>query len=187
MRANGARLDNLSQLTAVIPTRRPTVIRAIAAVDDQLGLSTDTGIPWSIPADVAHFRSETASADVLMGYATYEEYARPMPGGTNYVATGRTELLRTGFAPVADAVTFLQQRGLADIWNIGGASLFAATLSLVQEIHLTRIAGAYDCTKFFPPFGAEFGLVSEEATAASGDTPAFAFQVWRRSEAHPSS
>jgi dihydrofolate reductase len=180
-------LDNLDQLTAEIPTRRPTVIRAIAAVDDQLGVGTDTGIPWSVPADVAHFRSETASSDVLMGYATYEEYARPMPGGTNYVATGRTELLRTGFTPIADAVTFLQQRGPADIWDIGGAALFAATLSLVQEIHLTRIRGEYGCTKFFPPFEAEFGLVCEEVTAANGDTPAFSFQVWRRSEAHPSS
>lgn len=180
-------MDNLGQLTAEIPPRRPTVIRAIAAVDDQLGLSTDTGIPWSVPADVAHFRSETSSTDVLMGFATYQEYARPMPGGTNYVATGRTELLRTGFTPIADAVTFLWERGPADIWNIGGASLFAATLSLVQEIHLTRIAGEYSCTKFFPPFEEEFGLVSEEASAARGDTPAFSFQVWRRSEVHPSS
>jgi dihydrofolate reductase len=179
-------LDNLGRTTE-IPTRRPTVIRAIAAVDDQLGLSTDTGIPWSVPADVAHFRSETASTDVLMGYATYQEYARPMPGGTNYVATGRTGLLRTGFTPIADADTFLRERGPADIWNIGGASLFAATLALVQEIHLTRIAGEYGCTKFFPPFEAEFALVSEEASAASGDTPAFSFQVWRRSEVHRSS
>jgi dihydrofolate reductase len=179
-------LDNLTQ-SAEIPTRRPTVIRAIAAVYEQLGLSTDTGIPWSVPADVAHFRSETASSDVLMGHATYEEYARPMPGRNNYVATGRTELLRTGFTPVADAMTFLWERGPADIWNIGGAALFAATLSLVQEIHLTRISGAYGCTKFFPPFEAEFGLVSEEVMAASGETPAFSFQVWRRSAVLPSS
>jgi dihydrofolate reductase len=163
------------------------VIRAIAAVDDQLGLATDQGIPWSVPADVANFRATTAATDVLMGYATYAEYRQPMPDRTNYVATGRPELLRTGFTPVADAVAFLRDRGADDIWVIGGASLFAATLSLTEEIHLTRIRGEYGCTKFFPPFETEFELLSAEDTPARGDTPAFTFQVWRRSTAPTSS
>jgi dihydrofolate reductase len=156
------------------------VNRAVAAVDARLGLGTDTGIPWSVPADVEHFRSVTAGVDVLMGYGTYVEYARPMAGRTNYVATGRAGELRPGFEPVTDAVAFLREREPADIWIIGGGALFAATLELTDEIHLTRIERDYGCTKFFPTFEDRFGLVSQESVAADGDVPAFAFQVWRR-------
>jgi dihydrofolate reductase len=43
------------------------MIRSIAAVDDRLGISTDTGIPWKVPADVAHFRELTTGSNVVMG------------------------------------------------------------------------------------------------------------------------
>src|ERR1700679_3245226 len=55
------------------------VIRAIAAIDDKLGLSTDTGIPWHVQADIDYFRATTRSANVLMGSATYREFKAPMP------------------------------------------------------------------------------------------------------------
>ncbi len=155
------------------------MIRAIAAVDDRLGVGTDAGIPWSIPADVAHFRSATAATDVLMGYATYAEFAAPMEGRTNFVAT-RGGTLRPGFEPVADATGFLEDRGTVDLWVIGGAGLFAATLALTEELHLTRVAGDYSCTKFFPSFEADFRLVDDQPTPAVGDVPAFRFQTWRR-------
>jgi dihydrofolate reductase len=155
------------------------VIRAIAAVDDRLGVGTDAGIPWSVPADVEHFHSATASTDVLMGYATYTEFAAPMEGRTNFVAT-RGGALRDGFEPVTDTVGFVEGYGPADLWIIGGAALFSATLALTEELYLTRIAGDYACTKFFPPFEADFRLVSDQPTPADGDVPAFRFQVWRR-------
>ena len=102
------------------------MIRAIAAIDDRLGLSTDTGIPWSVPADVAHFRNATAGVDVLMGFATYTEFERPMPGRTNYVATRRGEALREGFLTVDDLDGFLTGGHDGDLWIIGGAGLYAA-------------------------------------------------------------
>ncbi len=69
--------------------RIPPMIRAIGAIDDRLGLATDNGIPWHVPADVEHFRTSVASGDVLMGYATYEEFERPLPDCINFVATRR--------------------------------------------------------------------------------------------------
>lgn len=156
----------------------PAVVRAIAALDDRLGIATDTGIPWSVPADVEHFRRTTADVDVLMGYGTYVEYAAPMPGRRNFVATSSTTL-RDGFLAVPDAVDFLARRR-DDVWVIGGGGLFAATLPQTDELHLTRIGGDYGCTKFFPPFESAFQLVEEEATPAAGDVPAYRFETWRR-------
>jgi len=156
------------------------MIRAIAAVDDKLGLSTETGIPWSVPADVAHFREMTTSSNVLMGYGTYVEFATPMAGRRNYVATRRMAPLRDGFVAVSDLPTFLSSDIAGDLWIIGGAMLYATTLESVQEIELTRVAGDYGCTKFFPAFDAHFRLTAEEVPPAVQGIPAVRFQSWQR-------
>jgi dihydrofolate reductase len=156
------------------------MIRAIAAIDDQHGLATDDGIPWHVPADVEHFRTTVASADVLMGYATYVEFERPLAGGTNYVATRRGSELRPGFVAVADLDSFLAEGVGAELWVIGGAGIYAQTLPAVEELSLTRVEGDFGCTKFFPPFESEFVLVAEDPSPPVPDTPNIRFQLWRR-------
>lgn len=155
------------------------MIRAIAAVDDRLGIATDTGIPWKVPADVAHFRELTTGSNVLMGYATYAEFADPMPGRVNYVATGRTETLREGFLPVSDLHSFLPAF-VGDLWIIGGAMLFVTTLDAVQEIALTRVGGDFGCTKFFPPFDTTFRLTTDDVPPPVEGVPGVRFQTWQR-------
>lgn len=155
------------------------MIRAIAAVDDRLGIATDAGIPWNIPADVAHFRELTMGSNVLMGYATYAEFAGPMPGRTNYVATGQTENIRDGFRPVSDLGSFLPEFTW-DLWIIGGATLYATTLDVVEEIALTRVAGDFGCTKYFPAFDTVFRLIAEDMPPVVEGVPAIRFQTWLR-------
>ena len=143
------------------------MIRAIGAVDDRLGLATDDGIPWKVPADVEHFRATVASSDVLMGYATYVEFEQPLPDGTNFVATRRGSTLRHGFVPVADLDPFLAERVDAELWIIGGAKVYARDASgRARSSHLTRVEGDFGCTKFFPPFESAFELVSDDAVPA---------------------
>jgi dihydrofolate reductase len=115
-----------------------------------------------------------------MGYATYLEFASPMPGRTNYVATRRPAPLRDGFVAVGDLPTFLSGDIAGDLWIIGGAMLYATTLESVQEIELTQVAGDYGCTKFFPAFDAHFRLIAEEVPPAVQGIPAIRFQSWQR-------
>jgi dihydrofolate reductase len=114
-----------------------------------------------------------------MGYATHAEFADPMPGRTNYVATRRTATLRDGFLPVGDLPSFLAAFE-GDLWIIGGASLYATTLDAVQEIALTRVAGDFGCTKFFPVFDTTFRLTAEDVPPLVEGVPAIRFQTWRR-------
>ena len=158
------------------------MIRAIAAVDDRLGLATDTGIPWSVPADVTHFRTTTKGVDVLMGYTTYTEFDQPMPGRANFVATHRDGGLREGFRVVDDLTGFLAGGHAGDLWVIGGAGLYAAALPLTEELALTRVEGDFACTKFFPTFEDAFVLVADRPVAGQGDTPAVRFQTWKRTD-----
>jgi dihydrofolate reductase len=156
------------------------MIRAIAAMDSCLGLATDSGIPWHVPADVQHFRSAIASSSVLMGYGTYREFASPVPDSTNYVATRRGSALRDGFVAVEDVDALLTDERTGDLWVIGGAALYASTLPVVHELALTRVDGDFHCTKFFPAFERIFGLVTDEEVPPSEGVPDIRFQTWQR-------
>ena len=61
------------------------MIRLIAAIDSRRGIATDSGIPWKLPGDTAYFHEKTAKGLILMGFATYSEFAAPLHGRENFV------------------------------------------------------------------------------------------------------
>jgi dihydrofolate reductase len=156
----------------------PKVI-CVAAIDEKRGLADEHGIPWQgkIPSDVKHFRAEIDGGIILMGYGTYIEVSKPFPG-RDLVATSRHEQLRPGFELVPDARKFLKNT-TSDVWNFGGAGLFASTFDLVTDLHLTQLEGDFHCTKFFPEFRDTFTLISQsEPITENGIT--FRFENWQR-------
>ena len=135
------------------------VLRLIAAVDTTLGVADDHGIPWQgkIPTDARHFEEQTTSGVIVMGYGTYEEFAKPLHERDNFVVTRPdTGDLRPGFVSVTDLETFLQVRSDELVWAIGGAALFGATIAKADELYLTQLDRDFHCTKFFPSFSDDF-------------------------------
>ena len=128
------------------------MIRLIAAIDDECGLSANGKTPWHEPADLEHFRRLTRGATVLMSRGTFEVNGHPMPGRVNVVATHNAALQLPGCRVVTDVPAFLGESKAAgqDVWVIGGAEVFAAALPFADEIHLTHIPGDYACDAFFP-------------------------------------
>ena len=156
------------------------VIRLIAAIDQKRGLSTNTGIPWRLPGDIAHFRQLTADGAVLMGRTTYDEFAAPLPDRQNFVLTRSPDGLRAGFRGVDDLDAFLaNQAGSEKLWVIGGSAVYAQTIGHAEELSLTRVAGDFDCTKFFPPFESDFNLVDQDESHRENGV-AYRFETWRR-------
>lgn len=154
------------------------MMRMIAAIDSRGGLATDDGIPWTLPTDQKFFVETTRSGVILMGFGTYVEFHSPMHGRTNYVATRRTSALKSGFVRVPDAAEFVCEHADETIDNIGGAGLFRSTLSLADELVLTRIDADFHCTKFFPPFERDFRLVRQSEPIEENGVR-FTFQTWR--------
>jgi dihydrofolate reductase len=156
------------------------MIRLIAAIDIRRGLATDDGIPWRLPGDVAYFRERTATGAVLMGRATYEEFAAPLGDRPNYVATRSSDSLRSGFEAVNDLDTFLDGPArLDDLWVIGGTRVFAQTILTADEIYLTRVGGDFACTKFFPPHDHDFTR-SHRSRPREENGIAYHFEIWGR-------
>jgi dihydrofolate reductase len=154
------------------------MIRLIAAIDSRRGIATDSGIPWKLPGDSAYFRQKTAKGLIVMGRATYDEFAAPLHGGENYVLSTGTAPLRTGFRAIADLQQLRDAHPDEDIWVIGGAFVYRETIAEAEELLLTQVLKDFRCTKFFPPYEAAFELGSRGVDHhESGLT--YRFETWQ--------
>lgn len=156
------------------------MIRAIVAIDSKFGLANNKGIPWDLPTDKKYFRAKVEHQAVLMGYKTYQEFTAPLSDKQNYVASKSKKDVKKGFKLVSDANKFLKDFK-NDIWIIGGASLYASTIDLVDELYITQLEGEFNCTKFFPAFKNDFKLdIKTKPQQENGIT--YTFQIWKHKQ-----
>lgn len=106
-------------------------------------IGRDGGLPWRLPEDLAHFRLLTTGRPVVMGRATWDSLPsrfRPLPGRTNIVLTHRDGVQGAVAVPDVAAALALASGG----WVIGGAQVYAATISLADWLEVTEIDLAID-------------------------------------------
>ena len=154
------------------------MIRQIAAIDSQRGIATDTGIRWKLPGDSAYFREKTANGLIVMGRATYDEFAAPLHGRENYVLSHTSTPFRTGFQAIADLEQLRAAHPHEDIWVIGGATVYQETITQAEELLLTQVLKDFSCTKFFPPYESDFELESQSVDHQEAGLT-YRFEVWR--------
>ncbi len=160
------------------------MIRLIAAIDSRRGIATDSGIPWRLPGDTAYFHDKTTTGVIVMGWTTYNEFAAPLHGRENFILTTHSEPLRTGFRPIGSLDELVSDHPDEDIWVIGGATVYAETIGGAGELLLTQVVGDFDCTKFFPPYQADFQLAAHGEDRQEGGIT-YRFETWHRLPAKP--
>jgi dihydrofolate reductase len=128
------------------------VIRSLIVARAANGvIGKDNGMPWHLPADLAHFKRTTMGRPVIMGRRTWESIGRPLPGRRNVVVTRSA-----GFtAPGAEVVGSLEEawRVVADaeeVFVIGGGQVYAEALPGADRVYLTEIGEAIDGDTRFP-------------------------------------
>ena len=126
------------------------MIKAILACDDDWGIGKDGDLPWPHnPADIKWFKESTMGGVIVMGKTTWDSLPiQPLPGRKNIVVTSRE-------APKADIVVGIESvkdllPTMENVWIVGGAKLIEGLLSIIDELHLSRIRGKYDCDTFLP-------------------------------------
>lgn len=126
-------------------TRRP-LLASIWAQDRTRVLGTGSGMLWHVPADFAHFRSETLGCPVVMGRASWEALGGALPQRPNIVITSNPDY----DAPGALVVTSLEAAvelgrslatdgGVRTVWITGGGRVYAEAMDLVDELVVTSL------------------------------------------------
>lgn len=125
------------------------MIKIIAIVDADFGISKNGGIPWSFGEDLRFFREKTINQTIIMGRKTFFSLPHgPLKNRQNYVVSRKFKNMAG-----ADKVFESLESAVAshpDSWIIGGASIFnyALAYGLVDYAIITKVKNRYDADTF---------------------------------------
>ena len=153
------------------------IVSFLAAVDRNLVLGNEAGIPWHLPADLKRFRRLTLGKPIVMGRTTFEHIGRPLDKRINIVLTRRTDYRPAGVMVAHSIEDALKLAGdVAEVVVIGGAEVYRSALLLVNRLHMTYVDGAFVGTAYFPaevpaPSGFEWRETHRESHSADKKNP----------------
>jgi len=159
-------------------------VSIVAAVARNGVIGRDNAIPWRIPEDLARFRALTMGHAVVMGRKTWDSLPdrfRPLPGRRNVVVTRNSEWDADGAeraASLEDALDLLRDE--ERVFVIGGAQIYAAALSIADELELTEIDAEIEGDTVFPGWDRDaFAEVAREPHVSESGVP-LSFVTYRR-------
>ena len=130
------------------PKQRITIIAA-AASNNALG--KDNKLIWHLSKDLQHFKTLTNGHAVIMGRRTFESMPRALPNRTNIVITRQSDYQAeniTVTSSLSEALTIAKNDPRPFI--IGGGEIYKQSMSVADEIELTRVHANFDADTFFP-------------------------------------
>lgn len=135
-------------------------------------------LPWRLASDLKLFKALTRGKPVVMGRKTWESLPlKPLPGRLNIVVTGQAGYRAEGAQVVGDLgeafdAAFIQANTdqVEDVFVIGGAQIYAATLPLADRLYLSEVSAMPEGDVRFPDFDEDdWSLIGEEAYEAGPD------------------
>lgn len=122
------------------------MIKLIAIVEKNFGISKDRKIPWEFKEDRALFQKLTKNSVVIMGRNTFFSHKNfPLKGRINCVITKTSIPNVTCFSTLEEAI-----ENYPDAWIIGGAQLYNYSLqkNLIDEAITTHVNQEYEADTF---------------------------------------
>ena len=153
-----------------------TRVNIIVAVSDNGVIGRGGGLPWRLPDDLRRFKALTIGHPVIMGRRTWESLGRPLPGRRNIVVTRNRAYAAQGVEIAGSLQKALAQvADAAEVFVIGGASLYADALPLAHRLYLTRVHAEVEGDVRFPAWSPDdWQEVEADAHPADAQHP-FAF------------
>ena len=154
------------------------MLSVICAVARNGTIGRDGGLPWRLPADLAHFKRVTWGKPILMGRRTHESIGRALPGRRNVVLTSRPDFRPEGCETARDLAGALALCGdAAELVAIGGALLYAEALPRARRLYLTRVHADVEGDVRFPAFDAGEWREVERSDHPRDERHAHAFSI----------
>ena len=122
------------------------MIKLIAIVDQNFGLSKNGEIPWEFEEDRRLFRKLTLNSVVIMGRNTFFSHKNfPLKNRTNCVISEKEIPEAECFLSLESAI-----EKYPDCWIIGGAKLYNYALEkdLVSDAIITQVKQSYGADSF---------------------------------------
>lgn len=140
-------------------------ISLIAAQSRNGVIGDGPDIPWKVKGEQKLFKEITQGGTLLMGRKTYDAIGRPLPGRNTIIIT-RQKDYKVENCIVAHSIEEALEiaAGLGkEIYIAGGGEIYAQTIRLADEIHLSIIDVEVDGDVKFPQFPcSQFELVEEK-------------------------
>jgi dihydrofolate reductase len=161
------------------------VLSLLLAASENNVIGKNNQLPWHLPDDLKYFKNLTWGLPILMGRKTFDSIGKPLPGRKSIVITRDQNWRHDGVAvvhSVEDATRKAESFGAKEIFVIGGAEIFHATLPSANRIYLTRIHHEFDGDVFFPEIDTHNWECTSSRFCAADEKNAFdhTYQVWER-------
>ena len=134
------------QGSGAAPSKPAVGVTFVVAVADNDVIGQGGGLPWRLKSDMQHFRAATMGKPVVMGRKTYLSIGKPLAGRTNIVVSRDRAFAASGVlvAPSIEAALTVARgdalrRGAAEIAVIGGADIYAQTMTAADRLVVTRV------------------------------------------------
>lgn len=130
-------------------------ISAIWAQDENGLIGKKAGLPWSLPADLAHFKATTSGHAMVMGRVTFDGMGqRALPNRISLVLTRDRDYQVDNdrvivFHSVTEVLDWYDQQE-KDLYVIGGGQIFSSFEPYLDEIVKTDIHGQFEGDVYFP-------------------------------------
>jgi len=135
------------------------IISIIAALGRNRELGYKNELLWRIPDDLKRFKNLTMGHAIIMGGNTFLSIGTTLPGRTNIVATRVPLPHHEGaivVSSIEDAIAAAKAVEDEEIFVIGGAQIYAASLPFADVLHLTLIDDEKEGDVFFPAYDDQF-------------------------------
>ena len=115
-------------------------------------------LPWNIPSELQHFKSQTIGCSVVMGKNTFLSLNRPngLPLRKNVVVSHSFMTVGSDVivVPTLEDVYHVVKYRSSPTCYIGGAMLYDSVLKagIIHKMHISEIKGDYDGDTKFPEY-----------------------------------
>ena len=150
-------------------------ISLIVAMAANRVIGLDNKMPWHLSADLKKFKAITMGSPIVMGRKTYESIGKPLPGRSNIIISRNLDYQQTDCLVFNDIKTAIEasSKDAEEIFIIGGAELYKATLPHADNLYLTLINQDFDGDTFFPEI--DFKVWTEASREDISDDPSVNF------------
>ena len=125
----------------------------ISAMSTDRVIGSGDGMPWSVPEEYRQFLSFVDGQTVIMGRRSFEIFGPDLQSSTNIVVS-RSGVDEEGVI-VCGSIEEAAERAASlgkTVFSAGGATIYAQTLPLAQEMYISYIKGDFTGDTFFPAF-----------------------------------